>query len=75
MRYVLASLALAKAFRFDTYGHRQSKVLVVLNEKEVMCSPHMPAGSSLEERAELLKSQVYTESEILNVITNNNLDL
>lgn len=69
MRYILCPKAKALEYRFTISHHTVKGAQVVLNEKEVLCSPALAEGEGLTERAALLEGTVYNSStEILNII-------
>lgn len=62
MRYVIANKALAVDAGFPTVGHRVQGNLILLNEKELMCSAALTG--TIDERAAAIEGTVYTHEGI-----------
>lgn len=69
MKYILAAKSQALSHHISLANHVTKGGQVVLNEKEVMCSPDLQEAETLEEKAALLSGTIYNSSaEILNII-------
>lgn len=69
MRYILCEKTKAKEYNFSLSHHITKNSQVVLNEKEVSCSPVLAEAETLEAKAAMLEGTIYNSStELLNII-------
>lgn len=69
MKYILCLKTKALEYHISLSHHITKDAQVVLNEKEVMCTPSLSVAATLEQKAELLQGTIYNSSaEILNII-------
>lgn len=69
MRYILCPKTKAREYNISLSNHITKNAQVVLNEKEVACSPALSEAATLEAKAALLEGTVYASStELLNII-------
>lgn len=64
MRYAIADRAKAAAHGVSCAGHRVKGARIVLNEKELMSLP----GADIGERAAAVGGEVYTRTEIKEIL-------
>ena len=69
MKYILCPKAKALEYRISISHHTAKGGQVVLNEKEVLCTPSLAEAADLTAKAALLEGTVYNSStEVLNII-------
>lgn len=73
MKYILASKTKALQYGISVKGHITKGSKVVLNAKEVVCSPGLSQEETLEGKAALIDGIIYGSSaELLKIIYSNN---
>lgn len=75
MRYILANTQLSQAAGLRLEGHRRNDTFVIYNEKEISLSPALQEHDSLEKKAEIIGGKIYSRTELLQIINNNNMKL
>lgn len=70
MKYVLTSVAKANELNISTVGHYRKGDKIILNENEVMHSPHL--DGDLDARVKALDARLYTPNYTKRIIKTEN---